>query len=136
MKHLIYLLLPLLLPLFLSAEANTDKNLDENLDENITESFITDYEYGEMLFANPRGVSCVQCHGASGEGKVIVSYKKTQGKEALKGADIRKKTLDEMIHASNSYHEVMPSYYLTDDEIAAIYEYLQKKNERYLQSAN
>jgi len=93
MKHFIYLLLPLLLSLFLSAEANTD----EYTDENITESFITDYEYGEMLFANPRGVSCVQCHGASGEGKVIVSYKKTQGKKALKGADIRKKTLDEMI---------------------------------------
>ena len=130
MKHFIYLLLPLLLSLFLSAEANTD----EYTDENITESFITDYEYGEMLFANPRGVSCVQCHGASGEGKVIVSYKKSQGKKVLKGADIRKKTLDEMIHASNSYHEVMPRYYLTDDEIATIYEYLQKKNESYLQS--
>ena len=129
MKRLIYLLLPL----FLSAEENVDENITEIP---IVESFITDYEYGEMLYANPRGVSCVQCHGASGEGKVIVTYKNTEGKEPLKGADIRKKILEEMIHASNAYHDVMPRYYLTDDEVEAIYEYLQIKNKSYLQSAN
>ena len=123
MKHLIYLLLPL----FLSAE--------NNVDENITESFITDYEYGEMLYSNPRGVSCVQCHGENGEGKVIVTYQGMDGKVTLKGADIRKKTLEEMIYASKSYHKVMPRYYLTDDEVSAIYEYLQKRNESYLQSS-
>jgi len=123
MKRLIYLLLPL----FLSAE--------NNVDENITESFITDYEYGEMLYSNPRGVSCVQCHGEKGEGKVIVTYQGMDGKVTLKGADIRKKTLEEMIHASKSYHKVMPRYYLTDDEVSAIYEYLQKRNESYLQSS-
>ncbi|MBL0722011.1 MAG: hypothetical protein JJV88_05470 [Sulfurovum sp.] len=25
--------------------------------------FITDLEYGEMLYNNPRGVSCASCHG-------------------------------------------------------------------------
>ena len=132
MKHLIYLLLPL----FLLAKENIDENGTKGPAEEspAEESFITDYEYGEMLYANPRGVSCIQCHGVSGEGKVIVSYKSTQGKKTLKGADIRKKTLDEMIHASNAYHEVMPRYYLTDNEVEAIYEYLQEKNESYLQS--
>ena len=60
MKRLIYLLLPL----FLYAE--------DNIDENDTESFISDYEYGQMLYMNPRGVSCVQCHGDSG-GRVTLA---------------------------------------------------------------
>lgn len=93
-----------------------------------TESFITHYEYGEMLYSNPRGVSCSECHGSSGEGKVIVAYADIHGKEPIKGADIRKKTLDEMIKSVNSYHKVMPRYYLTDDEVKAIHDYLQKKN--------
>jgi len=96
------------------------------------ESFISDYEYGEMLFNNPRGVSCLECHGEHGEGKVIVHYQDIHGKQAIKGADIRKKTLEEMINAVSSYHKVMPRYYLTDDEVKAIYEYLQIKNKAYL----
>lgn len=120
MKHLFFLLIPLLL----SAE------------ENVIESFISDYEYGEMLYNNPRGVSCSECHGKLGEGQVIVQYKKIDAKEAIKGADIRKKTLHEMIRSVNSYHKVMPRYYLTNDEVKAIYEYLQKKNKAYLESTN
>lgn len=104
------------LPLFLFGQEST------------TESFITHYEYGEMLYNNPRGVSCSECHGNSGEGKVIVDYADIHGKEPIKGADIRKKTLDEMIKSVNSYHKVMPRYYLTDDEVKAIHDYLQKKN--------
>ncbi len=114
----------LLLPLFLCAE------------ENATESFISDYEYGQMLYNNPRGVSCLECHGENGEGKSIVHYQDIHSKVAIKGADIRKKTLQEMIRSVSAYHKVMPRYYLTDDEVKAIYEYLQKKNEAYLDSIN
>ena len=96
------------------------------------EDFISHYEYGEMLYANPRGVSCAQCHGKDAEGKTIVEYRDIHGKQALKGADIRKKTVDEMIIAVNSYHKIMPRYYLTDEEVKAIFDYLQKKNEVYL----
>ncbi|HSR73988.1 MAG TPA: cytochrome c [Sulfurovum sp.] len=96
------------------------------------EDFISHYEYGEMLYANPRGISCSECHGDSGEGKTIVEYRDIHGKQALRGSDIRINTLAEMIKAVNSYHEVMPRYYLTDDEVEAIYDYLQKKNETYL----
>lgn len=95
------------------------------------EDFISHYEYGEMLYSNPRGVSCSQCHGQNGEGKVIVHYQDIHGKEVLKGSDIRQKTLKEMIVAVNSYHKIMPRYYLTDEEIKAIYDYLQKKNKNY-----
>ena len=106
----------MLIPLMLSAE----------------EDFISHYEYGQMLYTNPRGISCSQCHGKSGEGQKIVEYRDIHGKQALKGADIRLNTLDEMIKAVNSYHKVMPRYYLTEEEVKAIYDYLQKKNEAYI----
>ena len=96
------------------------------------EDFISHYEYGEMLYANPRGVSCAQCHGESGEGQTIVEYRDIHGKQALKGSDIRRDTLDDMIKAVNTYHKVMPRYYLTNEEVKAIYDYLQKKNKSYL----
>ena len=37
-----------------------------------------------------------------------------------------------MIHTLNSFHKIMPRYYLTDEEAKAIYDYIQKKNEAYL----
>ncbi len=86
-----------------------------------------------MLYSNPRGVSCSQCHGDNGEGCVIVSYKDVDGKKkVIKGLDIRQKSLTEMIKSTDVYHEVMPRYYLTNEEIKAIYDYLQKKNQEYL----
>jgi len=117
-------LLWLLLPLILWSE--------ENIEKNSTESFITDYEYGEMLYSNPRGVSCAECHGDSGEGKSIVHYQDIHGKKELRGSDIRKSTLSRMILALNTYHEIMPRYYLTDDEVETIYKYLRKKYKKDL----
>jgi len=106
----------LLLPLFLGAN----------------EDFISHYEYGQMLYNNPRGVSCSQCHGESGEGEVIVKYHDEEGEKIIKGIDIRKKSLQQMSGSLNSYHLIMPRYYLTDEEVKAIFDYLQKKNEVYL----
>jgi len=97
------------------------------------EDFISHYEYGEMLFNNPRGVSCSQCHGKDGAGTIIVKFRDEEGKQAvIKGSDIRRETLQSMIKSINSYHEIMPRYYLTDEEVKAIYDYLQEKNENYL----
>ncbi|MDQ7086220.1 MAG: cytochrome c [Sulfurovum sp.] len=92
------------------------------------EAFISYAEYGEMLYENPRGVSCLECHGKYGEGKIILEYDDVKGKQVLKGADIRKTTLDKMVYALNTYHKVMPRYYLTDKEIKAIYDYIGLKN--------
>ena len=96
------------------------------------EDFISDYEYGEMLYANPRGVSCSQCHGKSGEGQTIVEYRDINGKQLLKGSDIRQDSLSTMIKSVNNYHKIMPRYYLTDEEVKAIYDYLKIKNQNYL----
>ena len=97
-----------------------------------SEDFISHYEYGQMLYNNPRGVSCSQCHGENGEGCVIVSFKDVDGKKVIKGVDIRQENLSAMINSVNIYHKIMPRYYLTDEEVKAIYDYLQKKNEEYL----
>jgi mono/diheme cytochrome c family protein len=96
------------------------------------EDFISHYEYGEMLYNNPRGVSCSQCHGSDGAGTTIVEFRDIHGKQVIKGSDIRQKSLGSMIKSVNSYHEIMPRYYLTDEEVKTIYDYLQKKNENYL----
>jgi len=93
------------------------------------EAFISYYEYGEMLYQNPRGISCMQCHGEKGEGKIILTYQNNKGETTvLQGIDIRKKSLKDMIISLNSSHKVMPRYYLTDKEIKAIYDYLEEKN--------
>ena len=97
-----------------------------------TESFMTDYEYGEMLYHNPRGISCAACHGSSGEGKVIVQYTEGKKQESIKGSDIRNKSLTQMTKSLHNYHDVMPRYYLTDKEVQTIYDYLQTKNKSYL----
>jgi len=97
-----------------------------------SEDFISHYEYGQMLYNNPRGVSCSQCHGENGEGCVIVSFKDIEGKKVIKGVDIRQENLSSMISSVNIYHKIMPRYYLTDEEVKAIYDYLQKKNKAYL----
>jgi len=94
------------------------------------ESFMSDYEYGEILYNNPRGISCAACHGKFGEGKVIVKYQNEKGKHTIAGASIRNKTLKEMIVSINSTHKVMPRYYLTKSEIRIIYSFLQKINKK------
>jgi len=95
-----------------------------------SESFISDYEYGEMLYDNPRGVGCKQCHGNEGEGKMIVKYSDKKGEHTISGADIRKKSLKEMIISVNKRHKVMPRYYLTNDEVKQIFNYLRVKNRK------
>ena len=98
------------------------------------EDFISHYEYGEMLYANPRGVSCSQCHGKNGEGQMIVEYRDIHGKQVLRGSDIRRDSLTTMINAVKSYHKIMPRYYLTDEEVEAIHDYIKMKNQEYLRS--
>jgi len=97
-----------------------------------SEDFISHYDYGKMLYESPRGVSCIQCHGFNGEGKTIVEYETKNGKEQIDGTDIRRVDLKSMIKNLNKNHAVMPHYYLTEHEVKAIYDYLQKKNSEYL----
>ena len=112
----------LILSLMLSCVSTSVVSADED--------FISHYEYGQMLYTNPRGVSCVECHGEAGEGKVIAEFRDIHSTEQIIGPDIRNNTLDEMVQALNAYHDIMPRYYLTDEEIKAIHDFLKEKFKR------
>ncbi len=93
------------------------------------DSFITQYEYGQMLYENPRGIGCVHCHGKHGEGAVIARYKE-EGKEVvLKGPDIRHVPKKELKKALEKRYRVMPTYFLTESEIEALHYYLSTTEE-------
>lgn len=77
-----------LINLFLFAEEPTLENKQEseipNQQEdflNINNSFITKYEYGKMLFNNPRGIGCSNCHGEDARGRKIVEFKHVHDKK-------------------------------------------------------
>jgi len=120
---------------------------DDNIgSENRTEtadSFLSEVEYGKMLYRNPRGISCSKCHGKEGKGgqKIAKYYDKYKNPKILKGLDITGYSLEELkASLKNRYrdennrrirHKIMPMYYLTDEEVKAIYSYLQEvKNRR------
>ncbi|WP_456479584.1 c-type cytochrome [Nautilia sp.] len=111
------------------------------------EWFITNLEYGKMLYNNPRGISCAKCHGIKGEGKIITSFINSKGeKTVIKTEKFHnltfewfKKILFKRIklkkylkkHPSSplKYLNIMPKYnYLTDNEIKAILLYLKSKD--------
>ncbi|MGP1485058.1 MAG: c-type cytochrome [Campylobacter sp.] len=92
--------------------------------------FITKNEYAKMLYQNPRGIGCDKCHGRSGEGAVISKFKYFDKKtkqildKELVGPPINNLDLAKFKKAVESSKGIMPSYFLTDEEINLIYEYL------------
>ena len=95
------------------------------------EEFMSHFEYGQMLYNNPRGVSCAKCHGVKGEGGTIASYIQEDGtKVDLPSPNIIHISLQQMIKALNAEHKIMPKYYLTNDEIKTIYDFIKKSNEK------
>lgn len=94
------------------------------------ESFITQFEYGKMLYENPRGIGCHHCHGSEGQGQEVARYQTKKGTFlVLKGGVINNLSLEDFKRSLQSGNRVMPRYYLTDDEINAIHLYLQKMRE-------
>ena len=111
-------------------------------------SFITEEEYGQMLFENPRGISCVKCHGKDAKGKVIATFKHTTKKKKVYNCSIVTpnithidynkfiQKLDPQIESKKpkfdktqicqklTYGNSMPTYFLTRDELKSIYHYL------------
>ena len=89
------------------------------------DSFITSLEYGKMLYENPRGVGCMECHGVYGEGDRIAKYTHKKQAKIIEAPRINNVEFETFKTALQKGKRVMPKYYLTADEIAAIYEYLQ-----------
>lgn len=115
---------------------------------NVDNSFITKFEYGEMLYNNPRGIGCDTCHGNNAKGKEIVSFKHVYNKKkydcVLKVPNIKnveynvffekvnakknpkKKFSKEQVCEKLVYKaSIMPTYFLVDEEIDAIYYYIK-----------
>jgi len=113
----------------------------------IDNSFITKYEYGKMLYNNPRGIGCNKCHGNDAKGKVIATFiHKTKHKiyhckvHSYDITQISKKRfiqkLDPNLIISKPhfpkddicdkliYGNTMPKYFLTASEMDSIYYYI------------
>ncbi len=128
-------LLLLFIPIFIFANQENNQNFKEQ------ESFLSTVEYGRMLYKNPRGISCQQCHGVAGRGgqKIAKYYDKYKNPKILRGVDIRDYSFEDLkASLNNEYkennrtkrHKIMPMYYLTDEEVKAIYTYIQETNKR------
>jgi mono/diheme cytochrome c family protein len=96
-----------------------------------SEDFITEFEYGQMLYQDPRGASCVHCHGETGAGEMIAEYTDKKGDYVLlNGPDIRHASLEQIRQSVHHGTGVMPRYFLTEKEIRTIHAYLQRVNKR------
>jgi mono/diheme cytochrome c family protein len=94
------------------------------------EWFITNKEYGKMLYNNPRGISCAKCHGQHARGKIIAKYKKHGKTVTIKAPNIQNITYEDLKKRLLHYHKlsVMPKYnYLTKQEIEALFLYIKSQ---------
>ena len=115
----------LILSLFVFLNSFAEENPN---DMDINNSFITKYEYGKMLYNNPRGIGCNQeeylCYLIAPDIK-YVEYDVFTKKVNLKKNDNLKfekdQVCDKLIYKAN----VMPTYFMVEDEIEAIYYYIQ-----------
>ncbi|BCX79107.1 c-type cytochrome [Campylobacter sp. 19-13652] len=98
----------------------------------VESSFITPAEYSKMLYFNPHGIGCNKCHGAEGKGSVIGVYyefDKASGqnkKHEVVAPNIVGISLENFKQALANPKNFMPSYSLTNNEIAALYMYVNK----------
>jgi cytochrome c553 len=99
----------------------------EQSEENL---FITDYEYGQMLYKNPRGIGCIKCHGKDGQKKFIARYTHKDKIYEIYASAINNITLSKFrkkLKSKSKSKSIMPTYFLTNDEINSIHTYITSK---------
>ncbi len=97
------------------------------------EWFITNKEYGKMLYNNPRGISCAKCHGKKATGKIIAKYKKNKKTIYIKAPNIQNITYEKLKKRLLNYNKlsIMPKYsYLTKQEIEALFLYIKSQRSK------
>ncbi|MFA7084039.1 MAG: hypothetical protein WC141_05830 [Arcobacteraceae bacterium] len=91
-------------------------------------SFITKYEYGQMLYENPRGIGCSKCHGNVAQGLLIASYKTNKDEKkqifAPKISDVSWERFRAVLSAKENKSLAMPTYFLTNEELISIHFYI------------
>ncbi len=124
-------------------------NLEQQKQADINNSFITKYEYGKMLYNNPRGIGCNSCHGNDARGRKMVDFKQQLKDKKIYNCsliipDIKNidyQTFSIKVNSKKNpnvkfekeqvcekliyYANVMPTYFLVEEEIEAIYYYIQ-----------
>lgn len=95
-----------------------------------TGDFITQKEYAAQLYKNPRGIGCQLCHGENGEGKLIANYVHKKKQKSFRGPAINSVSFREFERALNERINGMPRYFLTVDEIKALYLHLHKNDDK------
>ncbi len=107
--------------------------------KNIDNSFITKFEYGQMLYENPRGVGCIKCHKQVNEDIIIARYKQKDKKtKKLVDKSIIAPSIDKVSYEvflkkmtqGKTESKVMPTYFLTNEELESLYYYIKNKNKR------
>ncbi|QOP41229.1 c-type cytochrome [Sulfurimonas marina] len=93
-------------------------------------NFITPMEYASSLYKNPRGIGCHRCHGENGEGKLIANYVHKGKKKSFDGPIIKDLSYEKFYKALNKRKKGMPRYFLTDNEIEALYLYLHRNDKK------
>jgi hypothetical protein len=68
------------------------------------------------------------CHGLKGEGSEIVKYRDKGKTISLFAPDIRQKSFKEFQRATSKGPKVMPKYFLTQEELRAIFQYIKSAN--------
>jgi hypothetical protein len=96
----------------------------------IEASFITKNEYAKMLYDNPRGIGCNKCHGERGEGMVMSIYIKDGKEKEIRAPRINNISMKKFYQAFKKKSNLMPSYFLTNQEKAYIYYYLTSKSDK------
>ena len=91
-------------------------------------SFITQGEYSQLLYKNPRGIGCQYCHGEHGEGKIIARYSVKGEERAFIGPAIDRLSFSKFYRELNRRKRGMPRYFLTQKEIEALYFHIHKKD--------
>lgn len=94
-------------------------------------SFLTQKEYGALLYSHPRGIGCEKCHGQKGHGLVIATYYSKGKLKTLKGDNITNLNFKTFYNALHTQIFAMPRYYLTDSEIQTLYQYLHHKTTKH-----
>ena len=146
MKFLLTIFLLININLLAQETTTATENMLNPLD--INNSFITKYEYGKMLYNNPRGIGCNSCHGDDAKGKKIIDFKQEHDKKIYNCnlsvpniKDIDYAIFSEKINSKKNpnkkfekeevcekliyYANVMPTYFLVEEEIEAIYYYIK-----------
>ncbi|WP_320033329.1 c-type cytochrome [Campylobacterota bacterium DY0563] len=107
--------------------------------QEIDNSFITKFEYGAMLYDNPRGIGCVKCHAKGDKPVIIAKYKEKdkKGKKLIEKSiiapainNVSFEVFIDKMTADKTESKIMPTYFLTDEELKSLYYYIKNINKK------